>query len=346
MPNVKAALVGKLNKQDEMLNAEAKRLLGEADRFLAPALAATEEKIANLLGGDTPFIAELLRYAAGTGGKRFRPRLTLLSAATVGAACEGVADVAACIECVHLATLIHDDVVDEATNRRGRPTAARRFGNRLSILAGDYIITRVFQHLAQEVKDWNIQNAFVTATNKMVAGEFLQMWRQGRLDVAEDEYFRIIGLKSAELMSASCRVGVIAGDCNGGVLKALGEYGTNAGMSFQITDDWLDYSADAAALGKEEYADVRSGKITLPLIYGLNLGRAADVAATVEAIWEGEPVEESLNRLLVECGAMEKTRDVARTYAERGKDALASVPPGDARDMLAAMADWTWQRRY
>jgi octaprenyl-diphosphate synthase len=335
------------NSENDAVTAEnVRRMMGESEFFLADGLAATERKIAELLGADLPFITEVLRYAAGSGGKRFRPRLTLLSAATGGLDQAQVAGLAACMECIHLATLLHDDVIDEATMRRGRPTTHRRFGNNLSILGGDYILTRVFQYLVNEVKNWNILDVAVATTNRMVAGEFFEMWRQGRLDFAEEDYVKMITLKSAKLLEASCQVGALAAGYDGREYGAFTEYGLNTGISFQITDDCLDLAGDGDSLGKEGFADVRSGKITLPVIYGLASARGRDVTNAVEAIWEGEQAEDELVRALKEGGAFEKSRASARAYAEKGKGALAGVPGGEARDFLTAIADWTWCRQY
>lgn len=334
------------SNDDGVFAEKVRRAMGESDVFLARGLAATEEKIAELLGADLPFITEVLRYAAGSGGKRFRPRLTLLSAATAGLEQTRVAGLAACMECIHLATLLHDDVIDEAKTRRGRPATHLRFGNHLSILGGDYILTRVFQYLVNEVRNWEVLGVAVATTNRLVAGEFLEMWRQGRLDVAEEDYVKMITLKSAKLLEASCQVGAIVAGYDGCEYGAFADYGLNTGISFQITDDCLDLAEKGELLGKDGFADVRSGKITLPVIYGLASGRGRDVGAAVQAIWEGEAAEEELVRTLREGGAFERSRAVARAYAEKGKDALAGVPAGEARDFLAAMADWTWCRRY
>jgi octaprenyl-diphosphate synthase len=334
------------DKKDFPREEEAPVRLAASDPYLAEGLAATEEKIAYLLGADVPFVAEVLHYAAGSGGKRFRPRLTLLSAATAGMRQAAVADLAACVECVHLATLLHDDVIDEAPTRRGRPTTRRHFGNNLSILGGDYILTRVFQYIANEIENRDILPIFCTTTNRMVAGEFLAMWRQARLDIAEEEYLKIITLKSAHLIEASCRVGALAAGCDGPELQALTDYGLNTGISFQITDDCLDFSAEAGAWGKEEFVDVRSGKITLPIIMSLKSPRGRAVAAAVEAIWEGQPAEDELVGMLDEVDAFGQARERARRYAETGKEALAAVPAGTARDLLADIADWTWQRSF
>ena len=322
------------------------RLMSDSDRFLEEGLVATEEKIAFLLGADVPFVAEVLQYAAGSGGKRFRPRLTLLSAATAGVEQTSVADLAACVECIHLATLLHDDVIDEASTRRGRPTTRRKFGNNLSILGGDYILTRVFQYIANEIEDRKILRIVLATANRMVAGEFLEMWRQARLDMGEDEYIKMITLKSANLIEASCQLGGIAAGYDGSELEALAGYGLNTGISFQITDDCLDFSAEAGLVGKEEYGDVRSGKITLPIIFGLKSRKARAVAAAVEAIWDGESAEDDLIDLLNDADAFGQARGRARRYAQMGKDALTAVPAGKARDILADIADWTWRRSF
>ena len=324
----------------------AKAALAAADGFLTPGLVATERHIRELLGGDAPFIGELLTYAAGASGKRFRPKLTMLAAATCGVLPERVADIAAAIELIHLATLLHDDVIDESSTRRGRPAARRRFGNRLSILGGDYLITRVFQSLVTNVRDWRVFEIVLAAANRMVAGEFFEIWWENRLDLSEENYVQVITLKSAKLLEASCRAGAIA--AGGGEIpsKALGEYGLNAGLSFQITDDWLDFTAGSDELGKETFADVRDGKVTLPIIYGLSTPYGRAITEAVEAIWDGAAEENALRELLGSSGALEMTRNTARRYAETGIKALTPVPPGEARDLLAALADWTWQRTY
>lgn len=325
----------------------AQRVLAASDRMLGPDLDLTEKKIAELLGGDAPFITELLDYAGSGGGKRIRPRLTILASRVFEEQAAFVLDIAATVELLHLATLLHDDVIDEAPLRRGKPAVQRRFGNRLSILGGDYLLTRVFHHLAHRVRNWDVYDAVLAAANRMVAGEFFEIWWENRLDLREEDYLHLITLKSAKLLDASCRVGGMAGGGDGAVLGALGTYGLNAGISFQITDDWLDFSAAAAELGKESYADVREGKVTLPLIYALKSPRGDAVAAAVESIWDGAaPAETALAGLLLETGALEQARLAARGYAEAGKQALAAVPAGEARDMLAELADWTWQRPY
>jgi len=334
------------NRTEQDWAAAARRTFAASDVYLSLGLAETEKKIQELLGGDAPFITELLEYAAGSGGKRFRPRLAMLAAATAGVAPEAAADVAAAVELIHLSTLLHDDVIDEAPLRRGRPSARRQFGNRISILGGDYLITRVFHHLVHKVRQWDVFEAVLGAANAMVAGEFFEIWWQNRLDLREEDYYRIITLKSARLLEASCRVGALVAGDDGAELAAFGDFGLNAGMSFQITDDGLDFSARAAELGKETFADVRAGKVTLPLIYGLGSARGAEVAAGVEAIWEGEAAEGLLGRLLNDVGALDKARDTARRYAEKSKDALCRVRPGEPRDLLAGLADWTWQRPF
>jgi len=326
--------------------AESATLFGAADAYLKNYLPELGTKIAALLGGDGPFISELLRYAAGSGGKRVRPRFTMLAAATARGIDEKVIDVAACVECIHLATLMHDDVIDESPFRRGRPSVHRRFGNKLSILGGDYILTRVFQYLMRVINKSEVLEVLVATTNRMVVGEFLQLWRQGRLDVTEDEYLNVITLKSAKFMAASCELGAIVGGHGDEQRRALAEFGRHAGLSFQITDDYLDFAAGIATLGKEGYADIRAGKITLPVIHGLKSPSGAAVGTAIEAIWEGEAAEGELGRLLEEAGALEKTRAAARKAAALAKEALAAVPAGEPRELLAYLADWTWQRPF
>lgn len=325
---------------------DAGALFAASGVYLQKYLPILEEKISAFLGGDNPFVRELLEYAAASGGKRVRPRFTMLAAATAGGVDDDVVAIAAAVECVHLATLLHDDVIDESQLRRGRPATRERFGNKLSILGGDYILTRVFQYLMRSRYSAEIMNVMITTTNRMVVGEFVQLWRQGRLDLTEEEYLNIIGLKSANFIAASCELGAIAAGAEPAGREALAEFGRNAGLSFQITDDRLDYDGLAGVLGKERFADVRSGKITLPVIYGLRTPFAGKIAATVEAIWNGEDAGDELALLLEKAGAIDKTRAAARKFADAGKNALLAVRAGEARDLLECLADWTWQRRY
>jgi len=196
------------------------------------------------------------------------------------------------------------------------------------------------------VRDWRIMEVFLSTTDKMVAGEFFEIWRQGRLDLTEEEYVHIITLKSAKLLEAACEVGGVASGREERHISALRDFGLNLGISFQIADDCLDYSQDVSVLGKENYGDLHEGKVTLPLIYGLRSPAGPAVKKLVQAIWEGDDREEELLGLLEECQAIDSSLKTARWFAEKGKAALSALPSGPSFELLCASADWAWQRLY
>ncbi len=322
-------------------------ILSLTDGFLETELAGVNERILSTVTSDLPIVDEVLEYAASNRGKRVRPRLVILAHRAAGGDGRKAVAIAAAVEMVHLATLLHDDVIDESDERRGRASANERYGNRVAVLAGDYLYTKVFLDVLAEVDHPEIINLVARVTNEMSIGEFFQMWWQGKLDVTEEEYFRIIEKKSASLMRTAARCGALLAGDNGAVAGALTAYGLNFGLAFQITDDCLDFTGSSGEMGKDELNDVRQGKVTLPLIYGLRTDAGKRLVGLVESFWNGEDhkerVDEILN-ILERSGALEEAEVTARRYAETAKDRLVEVGPGEAREYLSQLADWSWQR--
>lgn len=325
------------------------------DGYLKDELAAVRERILATIQADLPIADDVLVYAFGRGGKWVRPRLVMLAHRAAGGTDRKAVIIAAAIEMVHLATLLHDDVIDESDERRGRASANMRYGNRTAVLGGDYLYTRVFLDLLTEIDQPEIINLVAGVTNEMSVGEFFQMWWQGKLDLSEEDYFGIIEKKSASLMRTAARCGALLADGgngetaldNGEAVGALTSYGLNFGLAFQITDDCLDFTSPSDVMGKDELNDVRQGKITLPLIYGLRTGARKKLAGLVESFWNADGGSECAGEILAlleDSGAFGEAETTARRYGDMAKDRLVELTPGDARDYLAGLADWSWQR--
>jgi octaprenyl-diphosphate synthase len=317
------------------------------DSFLKDELAAVRERILTTIQADLPIADDVLMYAFGRGGKWVRPRLVMLAHRAAGGADRKTAVIAAAIEMVHLATLLHDDVIDESEERRGRASVNMRYGNRTAVLGGDYLYTKVFLDLLAEIDQPEIIKLVAAVTNEMSVGEFFQMWWQSKLDLTERDYFDIIEKKSASLMRTAARCGALAAGGNGEVAGALTAYGLNFGFAFQITDDCLDFTSPSDVMGKDELNDVREGKITLPLIYGLRTGARKKLTGLVESFWDGDGDSDCAGEILAvleRSGALGEAETTARRYGEIAKDRLAGLASGEARDYLAQLADWSWQR--
>jgi octaprenyl-diphosphate synthase len=317
------------------------------DSFLKDELAAVRERILATIQADLPIADDVLMYAFGRGGKWVRPRLVMLAHRAAGGSDCKTAVIAAAIEMVHLATLLHDDVIDESEERRGRASVNMRYGNRTAVLGGDYLYTKVFLDLLAEIDQPEIIKLVAAVTNEMSVGEFFQMWWQSKLDLTESDYFDIIEKKSASLMRTAARCGALAAGGNGETAGALTAYGLNFGFAFQITDDCLDFTSPSDVMGKDELNDVRQGKITLPLIYGLRTGARKELTGLVESFWDGGGDPDCAGEILAvleRSGALGEAETTARRYGEIAKDRLVGVASGEARDYLAQLADWSWQR--
>src|SRR5246500_3382320 len=216
-------------------------------------------------------VGEITSYLLGGGGKRLRPALLLLTNGYAGRKDRGAIRLAAVVELLHSATLIHDDVIDSAGTRRGRPSANSRWGNHRSVLTGDWLYMQSFQ-MALEERNFRILDILIDLTQKMVEGELIQLEKIGRIDVTEEDALRLATYKTACLFSGCTRLGAVLGRLEEEEEQALAEYGRNAGLAFQLVDDLLDFTASAQQLGKPVLSDLKEGKVTLPLIYAMENG--------------------------------------------------------------------------
>ena len=293
-----------------------------------------------------PAVSEITAYLLGGGGKRLRPALLLLSNAYAGENRPGAIRLAAVVELLHSATLIHDDVIDSADTRRGRPSANSRWGNHRSVLAGDWLYMQSFQ-MALEERNFRILDILIDLTQKMVEGELIQLEKIGRIDVTEEDALRLATYKTACLFSGCTRLGAVLGRLEEEEEEALAEYGRNAGLAFQLVDDLLDFTASAQQLGKPVLSDLKEGKVTLPLIYAMENGHhaARELVALVLAEKEFHSVRpETIVSLVQDSGALGRARSLAEVYARRAKSCLNGHRDSEYARALATVPDFILER--
>jgi octaprenyl-diphosphate synthase len=322
-------------------------LAGRFIDLVAEKLAATEELFRRELGSDVPFIHKAGVYIAEGGGKRVRPALLLLAARLLGHDGDEEVTYAAVVEFIHTATLIHDDVIDHATLRRGQTTLNNLWGNNLTVLLGDWIYTKAMQ-MALSHGQVEVIDRLCAATLKMTEGELLAFQRLGAFDLTVDEYFEIIDRKTAHLFAAACSLPSLIPPQRPEAGQVLTRYGRALGLCFQLVDDLLDFTAKEAELGKPVLSDLKEGKLTLPLI--LLLPRVdARRRRLVEMVLEDRSFtrvspQEILDLVRSE-GTLEEVSELARDYAEQAKRELEFFPPSDAREALEFAPDFVLHRR-
>jgi octaprenyl-diphosphate synthase len=301
---------------------------------MAAEMQAVDEVIRRRLTSEVALVDQIANYIIGAGGKRIRPRLVLLFSRALSFDGPSRFELAAIIEFIHTATLLHDDVVDESALRRGRPTANALFGNAASVLVGDFLYSRAFQ-LMVEVGRMRVLDVLADATNVIAEGEVLQLMNMHDADLAVEDYLRVIRYKTAKLFEASARLGAVIADAPRDVEDACADFGRALGTAFQLIDDLLDYEGDPAALGKNVGDDLREGKPTLPLLYAMAHGTPEESALIRHAIEHGE-VERlgEIVQIVRHTGAIDATRDAARREADHARASLSLLPASDARDAL------------
>jgi len=306
-----------------------------------------ESRIHESLGTDVPLIRQVSKYILGAGGKRFRPLLHLLSARLCGFREHNAEYVlGSVVEYIHTASLLHDDVIDEAKVRRGRSSANTIWGNQASILVGDYLYSKALFH-GVRLHNQRVMDVLSETTTTMSEGEVLQLMQIQNADMAEADYFRLVECKTGVLISAACRLGAIISKAPLSQEDALTAYGKKLGLAFQITDDTLDYAADQKQLGKELGKDLDEGKVTLPLIYLMRRAEPAEREA-LRSILQADAVAESdltyTLGLMAKHGAVDEALKVAQTLSDEAKAALAVFPDSPPRQALMALADYVVQR--
>jgi len=309
-------------------------------------MAEVDRVIAQRLDSGVPLVGTVSQYIISAGGKRIRPALLLLMAGAIGYTGAQRHNLAAVVEFIHTATLLHDDVVDESTLRRGRATANESFGNPASVLVGDFLYSRAFQMMV-DAGDMRVMEVLAEATNVIAEGEVLQLMNMHDASLDEDGYLRVIRSKTAKLFEASTRLAAILAQSSLQVEAACAEYGQALGTAFQVIDDVLDYDGDAAELGKNLGDDLREGKSTLPLIIAMQRGSPGQRQTIQRAIEHGEMnALADIVDIVRTTGALDATRVAASDEAERAIAALALLPTGPYRDALHDLAAQLLNRRH
>jgi octaprenyl-diphosphate synthase len=302
--------------------------------------------IVRRLGSDVALVNQVAHHIIHNGGKRLRPLAVLLAARACGGRDPNQAAAAAIIEFIHTATLLHDDVVDSSGLRRGQETANAVFGNQASVLVGDFLYSRAFQMMV-ELKEIRILDVLANATNTIAEGEVLQLMNCNNPDISETDYMEVIYRKTAKLFEAGTRIGAILTRQGDDIEQALASYGRHLGQAFQLVDDALDYAATPEEFGKNIGDDLAEGKPTLPLIYALAHGSAAERHMIREAIETGGTQNLTSIQLAIETsGGLRYTSERAREEAEAAVKALAPLPVSKFRDGLADLAQFAIQRRF
>ena len=314
--------------------------------LLEADLAACNRTIVARMDSPVTLIPQLAAHIVAAGGKRLRPLLTLAAARLCGYAGERHVKLAACVEFIHTATLLHDDVVDESVLRRGLASANAVFGNQASVLVGDFLFARAFQLMVED-GSLVVLAILSRAAATIAEGEVLQLVTQNDLSTSEERYLEVIRGKTAALFSAACEVGAVVAERPAGEAAALAEFGMNLGVAFQLVDDALDYAADQAVLGKTVGDDFREGKITLPVLVAYQAGSAADRDFWRRTIEASEQSAADLDRalaLMERCGAIRATLERAHGFAAAAKTALGVFPDNALRRALMDVADYTVSR--
>ncbi|AKF39816.1 octaprenyl diphosphate synthase [Yersinia enterocolitica] len=313
----------------------------------APDMAAVNTTILDQLNSDVVLINQLGHYIISGGGKRIRPMIAVLVARALGYQGTKHITVAALIEFIHTATLLHDDVVDESDMRRGKATANAAFGNAASVLVGDYIYTRSFQMMTS-LESLRVLTLMSDATNVIAEGEVLQLMNCNNPDITEENYMQVIYSKTARLFEAASQSAAVLSDATEKQELALQNYGRYLGTAFQLIDDLLDYSSDGTTLGKNTGDDLNEGKPTLPLLHAMHNGTPEQAAMIRQAIEEGngrhllEPVLAAMQQ----CGSLDYTRQRAEEEADKAIAALQVLPESDYRLALEGLAHIAVQRSF
>ncbi|MGB6482705.1 MAG: polyprenyl synthetase family protein [Candidatus Acidiferrales bacterium] len=335
-------------------------------------LALVEREIAVQTGEAIQPIAEIGGYLREGGGKRLRPALLLLAAGACGYQGSGAVSLGAVVEMIHSATLVHDDVIDGANTRRGRPSTNARWGNHMSVLAGDWLYMQSFKIALQE-RNFVVLDILIGLTQNMVEGELLQLTCLNRIDLTESEAAGLSYRKTACLFSGCAELGAVLADVGDSTRRALADYGLQAGLAFQLVDDLLDFTASSEKLGKPVLSDLKEGKVTLPLIFALQNG-AQNAALQAAAGQSASPQDgghdghgsyasgrelvatvlrekcfdsvrpDQITALVRDSGALEHSRRLAVEYATRAKDSLSVLPDSEFRRALLAVPDFILDR--
>lgn len=314
--------------------------------IIAADMLDVDRVISQRLSSDVPLVGNVAQYIIAAGGKRLRPALLLLCCGALGYTGTQRFNLAAVVEFIHTATLLHDDVVDESMLRRGNATANAQFGNPASVLVGDFLYSRAFQMMV-EAQSMRIMEILADATNVIAEGEVMQLMNMHNAELSETGYLQVIRSKTAKLFEASARVGAVLSGATATQEDACAEYGQALGTAFQVIDDVLDYAGDAAVMGKNLGDDLREGKTTLPLIAAMKRATPEDAALIRHAIEHGELDQlDNVVRIVRSTGALEVAREAALLEANRARTAATQLPANSYRDCLLQLTLKSLQRDH
>jgi octaprenyl-diphosphate synthase len=293
-------------------------------------------------------VTTISRYLQDGGGKRLRPILVLLASQLVGEVTDATIRMAAVVEMIHAATLVHDDVIDIAKTRRGRPSSNTIWGNHTCVLAGDWLYMQAFQVALRE-RNFHVLDLLIALTQMMVEGELLQLERIGRIDISEADYMELVDRKTASLFSACARLGGLMGGANEAIETRLGEFAWNLGIAFQLVDDMLDFTSHEKVLGKPVGGDLREGKVTLPLIYALAEASSEERQLVDTVMKDGNydrvPFPRIL-RLIEQRHGFDRVRDRAQSFTDRARAIIAEFPESPHQRALAAVTELITERDH
>lgn len=317
-------------------------------RLVDDDLAQVEEVFAEQVRSDVRLVSEIGRYIQEGGGKRVRPALLLLASRLCGYRGERAVTLASTVEFIHTASLLHDDIIDEATVRRGRRSVNSRWGNDITVLLGDFLYTKSMA-MALSQDNLRILRLLSDVTLRLIEGEILEIERNANINVTEQEHLDIIRRKTADLFAACTRIGAILGGVPPEREAALASYGLNLGLCFQMVDDLLDFTAEEKTLGKPVANDLREGKVTLPMIFLLRrAGKAAadKVRTVLEDRAFARVTRDELVKMARECGALDEARDLAERYAAGARRDLLAFEPSEYREALEALPGFILARDH
>jgi len=316
----------------------------------AGEMQLVNQRISTALQSDVALISQMGGYIIGAGGKRLRPKLVLSSALALGYNGGQHINVAAIIEFIHTATLLHDDVVDSSEMRRGQDTANAVWGNEAAVLVGDFLYSRAFEMMV-EVGEMRVMEILSAATNTIAAGEVMQLLNIGEPDIDVSSYMQVIEAKTAKLFEAAAQLGAVLAGSDPALENAMASYGANLGIAFQLVDDVLDYTADSDELGKNAGDDLAEGKPTLPVIYAMRDGNA-ETQGLIRQVLVSEDHEVSadlLSRivgLVRDSGAIENTYELASRHVRLAIDAIAPLPSSPQKEAMIEIVKSSVGRRF
>ena len=314
--------------------------------LIAEDMRAVDAVVRESLHSDIVLIQRVADYIISSGGKRLRPALVILAAGACGYRGTQHHNLAAVVEFIHTATLLHDDVVDDSSMRRGRATANATFGNAASVLVGDFLYSRAFQMMVS-ANDMRVMDVLANATNTIAEGEVLQLLNIHNVDVTEEEYLKVVRSKTAKLFEAAGKLGAIVSSGSSDIEHALAAYGMHIGTAFQLIDDILDYSGDLEQTGKNLGDDLAEGKVTLPLIYAMGHATPIQKGLIRSAVSDGRVADfEPVMSAIRECGALEYARTQAEAESRLAVSAISSLSGSEYKNCLLELAAFAVSRNY